>query len=87
MQILIWGDNMNRKVSICILVFIFIVCAVVLFVMAKRSKDAPVPETKVTQLAETEDASVCLVVLVVVVDLVFVVFAIPFIFLSYFRYK
>ena len=58
MQILIWGDNMNRKVSICILVFIFIVCAVVLFVMAKRSKDAPIPETKVTQLAETEDASV-----------------------------
>ena len=54
MQILIWGDNMNRKVSICILVFIFIV----LFVMAKRSKDAPIPETKVTQLAETEDASV-----------------------------
>lgn len=56
MQILIWGDNMNRKVSICILAFILIVLIVVLVVMAGNKKETPVVPTETQELVDTEPA-------------------------------
>ena len=54
MQILIWGDNMNRKVSICIFVFILVILIIVLAVMAKNGKEAPVVPTETQEQTNTE---------------------------------
>ena len=56
MQIFIWGDNMNRKVSICILVFVLIILIVVIWVMARNGKEAPVVPTETQESVDTEPA-------------------------------
>lgn len=56
MQILIWGDNMNRKISICILAFILVFLCIVLIVVAKNGKERPISQPQTEQTSEVEPA-------------------------------
>lgn len=58
MQILIWGDNMNRKVSICILVIILIFLSIVIFEMAGNRRGTPLPETQTQETQEEAEPAV-----------------------------
>lgn len=54
MQILIWGDEMKRKISICIIVLIAVVVLIILFTNEKKETIPKETETlEVTEETET----------------------------------
>lgn len=54
MQILIWGDEMKRKISICIIVLIAVIVLIILFTNEKKETIPKETETlEVTEETET----------------------------------
>lgn len=54
MQILIWGDEMKRKISICIIVLIAVIVLIILFTNEKKETMPKETETlEVTEETET----------------------------------
>lgn len=54
MQILIWGDEMKRKISICIIVLITVIVLIILFTNEKKETMPKETETlEVTEETET----------------------------------
>ena len=54
MQILIWGDEMKRKISICIIVLIAVIALIILFTNEKKETMPKETETlEVTEETET----------------------------------
>ena len=54
MQILIWGDEMKRKISICIIVLIAVIVLIILFTNEKKETIQKETETlEVTEETET----------------------------------
>ena len=54
MQILIWGDEMKRKISICIIVLIAVIVLIILFTNEK--KETMPKETETLEVTEETDA-------------------------------
>ena len=54
MQILIWGDEMKRKISICIIVLIAVIVLIILFTNEK--KETMPKETKTLEVTEETEA-------------------------------
>lgn len=54
MQILIWGDEMKRKISICIIVLIAVIVLIILFTNEK--KETMPKETETLEVTEETEA-------------------------------
>lgn len=54
MQILIWGDEMKRKISICIIVLIAVIVLIILFINDK--KETMPKETETLEVTEETEA-------------------------------